>query len=116
MTDERRGPDPGTPQAKHGAKALLEKLGDGVSDHFRELGKKGGKTVLDQNGRNFYAKIGRKGGEVTKRIHGGAFYAEIGRKGGLKGKGIPKPGAGRKTTMPSITAPTGRSAHILIRR
>ncbi len=47
------------------------------------LGRRGGLTVRDQRGREYYEEIGRKGGIATRDIYGGEFYEEIGRKGGL---------------------------------
>jgi general stress protein YciG len=48
----------------------------------REAGKKGGDTVRDRYGPEFYEKIGRKGGQVTRERHGAEFYETIGQKGG----------------------------------
>jgi len=48
----------------------------------REAGKKGGDTVRERYGSEFYETIGRKGGEATRERHGAAFYETIGQKGG----------------------------------
>jgi len=48
----------------------------------REAGKKGGDTVRNRYGSEFYEKIGRKGGQVTRERHGAEFYEAIGQKGG----------------------------------
>jgi len=45
MVDEKRGPHPGTPQARHGGEAVKRKYGA-----------------------KFYAEIGRKGGEACGLI------------------------------------------------
>jgi general stress protein YciG len=58
----------------------------------REAGKKGGETVKEKYGHEFYEEIGHKGGEIggekggetTKERYGHEFYEEIGRKGGQK--------------------------------
>ncbi|MGC8834959.1 MAG: KGG domain-containing protein [Armatimonadota bacterium] len=51
----------------------------------REAGRKGGMTVREKHGLEFFREIGRKGGQATWRIHGREFYQEIGKKGGQKG-------------------------------
>jgi general stress protein YciG len=51
----------------------------------REAGRKGGQTVKERHGIEFFREIGRKGGQATARAHGHEFYQEIGRKGGQKG-------------------------------
>jgi general stress protein YciG len=48
----------------------------------REAGKKGGDTVRNRYGSEFYETIGRKGGEATRERHGATFYETIGQKGG----------------------------------
>ncbi|HEY8693190.1 MAG TPA: hypothetical protein VIR57_10660 [Chloroflexota bacterium] len=82
MVDEKRGPHPGTPQARHGGEAVKRKYG---AKFYAEIGRKGGEAVRQEKGPAFYTQIGKKGGEATKRSHGSEFYAEIGRKGGAKG-------------------------------
>jgi uncharacterized protein len=77
----RKGPRPGTPEARRGGEAVKEKYG---VDWYSQIGKMGGEFVKQERGTEFYAQIGKKGGEMTKRAHGSRFYAEIGRKGGLK--------------------------------
>jgi general stress protein YciG len=47
-----------------------------------EAGRKGGETVRDERGREFYEEIGKKGGETVKAERGREFYEEIGKKGG----------------------------------
>ncbi len=83
------GPEPGSPGARRIAEAHR-----GSHDHdqqggfaakpalAREAGRKGGETVKNRYGQNFYQSIGKKGGETVKRERGADFYAEIGRKGG----------------------------------
>src|SRR5271168_5174937 len=51
----------------------------------REAGQKGGETVKQKYGPEFYEQIGRKGGLATKLAHGHEFYEQIGKKGGKKG-------------------------------
>ena len=51
----------------------------------REAGQKGGETVKQKYGPEFYEEIGRKGGLATKQAHGHEFYEQIGKKGGKKG-------------------------------
>ncbi|MGQ9525879.1 MAG: KGG domain-containing protein [Armatimonadota bacterium] len=51
----------------------------------REAGRKGGMTVREKHGPEFFREIGRKGGQATWKAHGREFYQEIGKKGGQKG-------------------------------
>ena len=83
------GPEPGSAGAQRIADAHR-----GSHDHdqqggfaakpslAREAGRKGGETVKNRYGQDFYQSIGKKGGETVKRERGPDFYAEIGRKGG----------------------------------
>lgn len=52
----------------------------------REAGQKGGETVKQKYGAEFYEEIGRKGGEATKSKYGPSFYEVIGQKGGQRPK------------------------------
>src|SRR5947209_12526186 len=61
-------------------KARTEKVDGEMS--VREAGKKGGDTVRDRYGSDFYEEIGRKGGQATRQRHGVEFYESIGQKGG----------------------------------
>ena len=81
-----------TGERDKGGNAVKAKYGP---EFFREIGRKGGQAIKDR-GVEYLRDIGRQGGEATKARHGSAHYAEIGRKGGQRGKGQPKPGAGRK--------------------
>src|SRR5579864_1052208 len=56
---------------------------DGMT--VREAGRKGGQTVKQRYGSEFYERIGRKVGEATKHSHGHEFYENIGKLGGKKG-------------------------------
>ncbi|MFN3649493.1 MAG: KGG domain-containing protein [Armatimonadota bacterium] len=47
-----------------------------------EAGKKGGETVKEKYGKDFYTEIGHKGGAATRKKYGPEFYGEIGKKGG----------------------------------
>ncbi|MBO9538958.1 hypothetical protein J7643_00015 [bacterium] len=55
-----------------------------------EAGHKGGETVKEKYGPDFYSEIGhkggQKGGEAVKEKYGPEFYSEIGHKGGQKVK------------------------------
>jgi len=54
----------------------------------QEAGQKGGVTVRNKYGHEFYEEIGKKGGakggNVVKQKYGRPFYEEIGHKGGQK--------------------------------
>src|SRR2546426_547672 len=62
MTNNRRGPQPGSQKAKHGGQAVREKYGP---EFYSKIGKKGGETVKEKRGPQFYAEIGKKGGEAA---------------------------------------------------
>jgi uncharacterized protein len=79
VANQKRGPRPGSPQAKRGGQAVSVKYG---KDYYTEIGKKGGRAVKEKHGADFYSQIGRKGGNTTKARHSSTFYSEIGRKGG----------------------------------
>lgn len=51
-------------------------------EFYETIGRKGGATVKAERGRSFYEEIGRKGGETVKAERGAKFYEEIGKKGG----------------------------------
>ena len=74
-----------------------------------EAGRKGGETVRNERGREFYETIGRKGGATVKAERGRAFYEEIGRKGGQKVKKLIEEGkrAAREAAAPA----TGNTGH-----
>src|SRR5215831_11384256 len=55
-------------------------------EFYETIGRKGGATVKAERGRAFYEEIGRKGGETVKAERGAKFYEEIGKKGGQKVK------------------------------
>lgn len=64
---------------RKGGETVKERYGP---EFYSKIGKKGGETVAERRGREFYAQIGKKGGEALKAKHGREFYAEIGRRGG----------------------------------
>jgi general stress protein YciG len=85
MADElihghKRGPKPGTENAKRGGQAVVAKYG---CEHFSQIGKKGGQTAKEQNGAAHYTKIGHQGGEATKARYGIEHFVRIGRMGGM---------------------------------
>ena len=77
----KRGPRPGTPQAKRGGQTVKEKYGP---EFYKKIGKKGGDTVKKKYGVGFFEEIGKKGGETTKARHGVKFFEKIGKKGGRR--------------------------------
>jgi general stress protein YciG len=86
-TGKRRGPVPGTEQARHGGNAVSEKYG---AEFYSRIGKQGGAAVKQKRGTSFYSEIGHMGGTATAAKHGKEFYARIGKKGGERGRGVPK--------------------------
>jgi general stress protein YciG len=70
--------------ASKGGQAAHEK---GTAHEFtpeeaRKAGKKGGETVKEERGEEFYSEIGKKGGEARKEELGTEGYQQLGRKGG----------------------------------
>lgn len=63
----------------------------------REAGRKGGNTVKQKYGPEFYSEIGQKGGETVLRERGPEFFSEIGHKGGQKVKQLIEEGKRRTT-------------------
>ncbi|MNX67813.1 Glucose starvation-inducible protein B [compost metagenome] len=61
----------------------------------REAGRKGGNTVKQKYGPEFYSEIGHKGGETVLRERGPEFFSEIGHKGGQKVKELIEEGKRR---------------------
>lgn len=49
-----------------------------------EAGRKGGLTVRNERGSDFYRAIGKKGGAALKAKHGPEHFKEIGAKGGAR--------------------------------
>ena len=80
-TGRKRGPKPGTPQARKGGLAAARKYGH---EFYERIGRKGGETVKAHHtdDADYYQELGRRGGQSTHARHGSAFYAAIGRKGG----------------------------------
>jgi general stress protein YciG len=81
-TGKRRGPAPGSEEARRGGTSVREKYG---VDFYARIGKQGGEAVKQQRGSGFYAQIGHKGGAATKAKYGKEFYSRIGKKGGEHG-------------------------------
>jgi general stress protein YciG len=88
-TGKRRGPVPGSEQARRGGSAVREKYG---VEFYARIGKQGGTAVKQKRGPDFYSEIGHKGGAATAAKHGTEFYSRIGKKGGERGRGVPKVG------------------------
>jgi general stress protein YciG len=80
MSDEEKKAVKPSPKAAKASKPV------GAEMSVREAGKKGGDTVRDRYGSQFYEEIGRKGGQATRERHGADFYEQIGHKGGQKVK------------------------------
>jgi general stress protein YciG len=76
MSDEEKKAVKPSPKAAKASKPV------GAEMSVREAGKKGGDTVRDRYGSQFYEEIGRKGGQATRERHGAEFYEAIGQKGG----------------------------------
>src|SRR5216683_3184966 len=75
-------------------------------EFYETIGRKGGATVKAERGRAFYEEIGRKGGETVKAERGAKFYEEIGRKGGQKVKKLIEEGKrAAKEAMQKNAAP-----------
>jgi uncharacterized protein len=79
----KRGPQPGTPAARHGGMAVRDKYG---LDYYSKIGSKGGKTVRERQGPDFFANIGRMSGQTTRDMLGLGHYERIGRLGGLRSR------------------------------
>jgi general stress protein YciG len=88
------GPAPGSEGAQRIAAAHRgghehDKRGGFAADpvRAREAGSRGGATVKERYGAEFYQKIGAKGGNTVRERHGRDHFVEIGKIGGSrKGK------------------------------
>ena len=78
------------------------------------IGSKGGRTMRDRHGPEFYAEIGKRGGQTTRDTRGHEFYARIGRLGGQRGRGVPKRQASdrlyEQQHRPTLRAPVPATA------
>jgi len=93
----KRGPKPGTPEARRGGQATRDKYGP---EHFREIGTKG-REDRRRRGPAFSVETGRRGGEATKARMGPDYYARIGQLGGSAGAGGRKPRRARPDAAPA---------------
>lgn len=79
----RRGHRPGLPpdaeKARRGGLTIRDKYG---REYYRDLGRKGGLSVRQKHGSEHFARIGRRGGEQTKARYGAEYYTRIGKRGG----------------------------------
>src|SRR5919108_5499138 len=66
---------------RKGGETVKERYG---SDFYGEIGRKGGSTTKKKYGPDHYSSIGRRGGQTTAERHGQEFYESIGRKGGQR--------------------------------
>jgi uncharacterized protein len=66
---------------RKGGETVKERYG---SDFYGAIGKKGGSTTKKKYGPQHYSDIGRRGGQTTAERHGQEFYENIGRKGGQR--------------------------------
>src|SRR5712692_7094227 len=88
------GPTPGSEGAKrisaaHRGSHDHDKRGGFAADRdrAREAGSRGGATVKERYGAEFYQRIGAKGGQTVRAKHGRDHFVEIGKIGGSrKGK------------------------------
>jgi uncharacterized protein len=48
-----------------------------------DVSRKGGRTVRDKYGKDYYRRIGKKGGTALKKQRGSDYYREIAQKGGM---------------------------------
>ncbi|MFA6493207.1 MAG: hypothetical protein WCV58_03655 [Patescibacteria group bacterium] len=94
MIDEEKLPSkPGPRRGSTGAKKISQahsgphahdKAGGFASNPelAKRAGMKGGHTVKEKYGADFYREIGKRGGDTVKRERGSGFYAKIGHMGG----------------------------------
>lgn len=66
---------------RRGGETVKEKYG---REFYMEIGHKGGQATRSRYGPDFYGEIGRKGGQTTAEKHGPEFYEKIGKKGGSR--------------------------------
>jgi len=98
VTEEKKRKSPGPAAGSDGAKRISaahrgshdhDKRGGFAADKDRAkmAGARGGATVKERYGSEFYQRIGAKGGQTVREKHGRDHFVEIGKIGGSrKGK------------------------------
>lgn len=74
---------------KRGGKTLAQRRGP---DYFRKIGQAGGSALIARHGSEHMARIGALGGAVTASRYGAEHYQALGAKGAKKMKDLIKRG------------------------
>jgi general stress protein YciG len=78
--DEKPTPPMTTAEAgRKGGSTVRDKYGE---DYYRRIGKKGGTTLKEQRGSEYYREIAQKGGQANVEKYGPDHFSEMGKKGG----------------------------------
>jgi general stress protein YciG len=79
--DEEEKPTPMTTAeaGRKGGSTVRDKYGE---DYYRRIGKKGGTTLKEKRGSEYYREIAQKGGQANVDKYGPDHFSEMGKKGG----------------------------------
>ena len=64
---------------RRGGSTVRDKYGE---DYYRRIGKKGGTALKEKRGSDYYRSIAQKGGQANVSKYGPDHFAEMGKKGG----------------------------------
>src|SRR5215469_10412539 len=64
---------------RKGGTTVRDRYGE---DYYRRIGKKGGRANMTKYGPDHFAAMGKKGGNTTKERQSPDFYSRIGKLGG----------------------------------
>jgi general stress protein YciG len=84
MLPEDEGEEKPTPMTtaeagRKGGSTVRDKYGE---DYYRRIGKKGGTTLKEKRGSEYYREIAQKGGQANVDKYGPDHFSEMGKKGG----------------------------------
>src|SRR5712692_7718112 len=68
-----------TEAGRRGGSTVRDKYGE---DYYRRIGKKGGTSLKEKRGSEYYRTIARKGGAANMAKYGADHFSEMGKKGG----------------------------------
>ena len=79
--DEEEKPTPmtTTEAGRKGGSTVRDRYGE---DYYRRIGKKGGTTLKEKRGSEYYRQIAQKGGRANVSKYGPDHFSEMGKKGG----------------------------------
>src|SRR6266852_298903 len=77
--DEKPAPMSTSEAGRKGGSTVRDKYGE---DYYRRIGKKGGTALKEKRGSEYYRTIAAKGGTANMAKYGIDHFSEMGKKGG----------------------------------